>query len=91
MELVRSSTERLVVWQRTVPEAIRRLDSLDRTDYTDLFTADAPDASGRSAELWARAAFGGAPPLMRRLIPPVHRFILGLRLHVGRSADHLMG
>lgn len=91
MALVESRTEPTAVWQRHVSEPIRAVDTLARVDYADLFTARVTDGSRRSAEQWLRAAFGGAPGYLRVLVPIVHRFVLGLRLHRHRSPDHVIG
>src|SRR6266540_3679589 len=80
-----------VHWQRRVPDAIRRLDTLVDPDYVDLFTAAPTDASAKSPEEWARAIFQGAPAPLRLFIPLVHRWILGLRLGPRSSPDHILG
>lgn len=77
-----------VLEQRTIPESIRALSTIDRPDYVDLFTASVSDATAHSPEEWARAAVGGAPPAARFLVWQV---ILGLRLEPGPSPDHIAG
>jgi hypothetical protein len=80
-----------VRWQRHVPEAIRRLDTLVDPDYTDLFTAAPIHVTAKSPEGWARAIFDGAPAALRLLIPVVHRWLLGLRLGPRSSPAHILG
>ncbi|WP_187363957.1 hypothetical protein [Streptomyces piniterrae] len=58
-------------------------------DYIDLFTLTTQDASHRSPEQWARAAFDDVAGLRGQL---TWRVLLGLRLKGrGSSADHVAG
>jgi hypothetical protein len=77
-----------VFQQRSVPEAIRALGSLDRIDYVDLFVATTSTAMDVSPEQWARAAVEGASPAGRFL---AWRVICGLRLEPQPSPDHVGG
>src|SRR4051812_47227226 len=45
----------------------------------------------RSSEQWGRAAWEGAPAPLRWFILAGWRFVLGLRLGPGHSADHILG
>ena len=72
---------------RDVPESFRRLDTLTRPDYVDLFTTTAIGASRWSAEEWARAALEDTPT--GRSAPLLWRR-LGLRLGPA-SPDHVQG
>src|SRR5437867_4492984 len=56
-----------VLQQRNVPDAIRRLTTMDPPDYVDLFTVATDRAAERSPEGWARAAIEGAHPAARFL------------------------
>ena len=87
-----------VVGLTDIPDAIRRLATLSRPDYVDLFTittsgattsgATTSGVTDRSAEEWARVALEGTPagrsaPLLWRL--------LGLRLGPTPSPHHVQG
>ncbi|GIF64584.1 hypothetical protein Ais01nite_26190 [Asanoa ishikariensis] len=75
-----------VVRTHDIPAPARALSSLDTIDYADHFTL-ATDAEA-TAEQWARAMFGNVPSPGEILI---WRFILGLRLHQGRSPNTVAG
>ena len=80
-----------VRWQREVPEELSALDTLDRPDYTDWFTATAREAPPRPAEAWLRAMLDSSPGPLRRFIVVVQRSLLGLHLESRPSPDHLLG
>lgn len=86
-----SAIEPAVAWERGVPETIRSLDTLDRADYLDRFSAETADVPRRSAEEWVRDVLASAPVGLRTLIPLVHRYLLGLRLAPGGSPSNLFG
>ncbi|GAA2390443.1 hypothetical protein [Nonomuraea africana] len=66
-----------VFQQHDVPEAIRGLSAIADSDYVDVFTLVTSDASARTPEQWARAAFEDAAALQGQF---VWRVLLGLRL-----------
>ena len=70
-------------------EELRSLSSLDRTDYEEMFVAQAKDARRWSAERWARAAIEGAPAT--RLYGPYLWKALGLQMGPRPSHDHVNG
>lgn len=76
------------VGMRNIPEAVRRLDTMARPAYADLFTATTSRATDRSAEEWARAALEDSPS--GRSAPFLWR-LLGLRLGPTHSPDHVQG
>ena len=76
-----------LVQQRTIPNAIRALDTLP-SDYSDVFTATASEAAKTSPEQWARAALEGASPVGRFI---AWRVVLGLRLESQSSPDYVAG
>jgi hypothetical protein len=81
-------------WQRDVPDAIRALDTLERVDYGDLFTATAGEPVAITPERWARALHHGAPFRVRLILGAallVQRRILGLRLERGPAATNMLG
>jgi hypothetical protein len=79
-----------VAWQRPATEAIRGLGTLAGPDYTDVFTASPIEARARPPEEWTREILEGTPAL-RRLIPVLHRLVLGLRLGPLSSPDYILG
>lgn len=79
---------RSVIQEIDIDDATRSLSTLDRVDYTDLFTAAARVASGRSPEDLARALVDHAVGLSGQF---VWRVILGLRLASYRSLEHVAG
>jgi hypothetical protein len=80
-------SERTVVQQHDVPEAIRRASAMARPDYVDLFTVAASGAGEKSPEQWTRAVehtagLGGQF---------VWRVLCGLRLESRAAPDHVAG
>ena len=84
---VDNETVTTLIQQRTIPEAIRALDTLP-SDYVDVFTATASEAADTSPERWARVALEGASPTGRFL---AWRVLLGLRLEPQPSSDFVAG
>ncbi|MGW2207071.1 hypothetical protein [Streptomyces sp. NPDC001774] len=70
-----------------IPQAIRALSPTD-PDYIDVFTLTTNDASHRSPDQWARAAFEDVAGLKGQFI---WRVLLGLRLKRRASPDHVAG
>src|SRR5215212_8291976 len=62
-----------------------------RPDYADAFELPLSRPDDRAAEEWVRAGLEGAPALVRRLIPVVHRRVLRLRLGPATGTDHVLG
>lgn len=60
-----------------------------RSDYADRFVVEPVDQ--RSAEAWARGTLEQSPAALRWFIAFGWRYVLGLRLHRGASADHVAG
>jgi len=87
----RGAASTSVRWRRDVPEAIRRLDTLDRVNYADIVTATVGEASVTSPEKWMRTTLKGAPRGLLPLVPLIQRFVLGLRLESRPSPDNLLG
>jgi hypothetical protein len=79
----------MVVGLANMPETIRSLDTLDRTDYADLYTATTAGAKKRSPEQWARAAFEESPAAYRRA--SLAWGLLRLRLGPSFVPDHVHG
>lgn len=77
-----------VVEQRNVPGAVRSLSTLVKQDYVDLFTVTAGAAADGSPEQWARAGVDDAAGLAGQF---VWRVLLGLRLELRPSPDHVAG
>ena len=71
-----------------VPEAIRSLSTMARSDYVDLFTITTGEAAGGSPEQWARAAVEDAAGLAGQF---VWRVLVGLRLERRPSPDSVGG
>jgi hypothetical protein len=84
---VESDTVTTTVRQRTIPAAIRALDTLP-SDYADVFTATTSEAADTSPERWARVALEGASPAGRFI---AWRVLLGLRLEPRPSPDYVAG
>jgi hypothetical protein len=66
-------------------------DPLGRSDYASAFEVPREAADRWSAELWARAAFEGAPAALRTFVVSGWRYGLGFRLGPSSSADHILG
>lgn len=62
----------------------------ERYDYADSFEIEVPRTDSRSPEQMFRMALTQARWLAV-LVPPVHRYVLGLRLAPKSSPDHLLG
>ena len=80
-----------VRWQRDVPESLRALDTLERPDYVDLVTGMVSEAVVMTPEQWIRATLNGLPRSLLLLVPFIQRTILGLRLQLRPSPDHVLG
>lgn len=63
-----AATAPAVIRQRDIPETIRGLDILPRSDYADLFTASSAAPAERSPEDWGRAIFTEAPMRLQALL-----------------------
>jgi hypothetical protein len=79
-----------VRWQREVPEAIRSLGALANSDYADIVTATIGETSAEPEQL-IEAALKGVPRGLLAFVPIVQRVVLGLRLELRPSPDHLLG
>lgn len=86
VELVRSDPVPTVFQEQEIPKSIR-LNTFG-SDYVDVFTARAVDATGTSAEQWARAALEGASAVGQFV---AWRVVLGLRLKSGGGGDYVAG
>ena len=83
-----------VHWQRGAPAAIREHDTLERIDWSDVFTGTADGAVELSPQAWAAALGRDAPARIRltlRSAAWTQRNILGLRLQPRRSGHHVIG
>jgi len=80
-----------VRWQREIPEAIGSLDTLVANDYADIVTAAVGRTPGRTPEQWTRAMVKGVPRPLLLLVPLIQRVVLGLRLELRPSPDHILG
>ena len=80
-----------VRWHRSVPEAIRSLDTLACPDYTDIVTARVSETRSMTAEQWVRAMLKGVPRGLLMFVPLVQRVALGLRLELRPSPDYVLG
>jgi hypothetical protein len=79
------------VWGREVPEAIRSLALLADADYADIVTATIDETSSKTRDQLIHAALKGVPGGLLILIPFVQQGVLGLRLKLRPSPDHLLG
>jgi hypothetical protein len=59
-------------------------------DYADSFEIRLRPTDSRSPEQAFRTALDRAP-VIRMLVPPVHRYVLGMRLGPLSSSEHLLG
>jgi hypothetical protein len=66
-------------------------DPLGRSDYASAFEVSREAADRWSAELWARAAFEGAPAALRTFVVSGWRYGLGFRLGPMGSPAHVLG
>jgi hypothetical protein len=80
-----------VRWQREVPQAISSLDTFAAPDYADIVTAPVGETPSKTPEQWARATVKGVPRVLLVLVPLIQRAILGLRLELRSSPDHILG
>ena len=83
-----------VRWRRGAPRAIREHDTLDRVDWSDVFTGNAEGDVELSPQVWAAAMGRNAPARIRLtvwLAAWTQRNILGLRLQRHGSAQVLIG
>ena len=80
-----------VRWQRDVPESIRSLGALERSDYEDVVTSAMQQPPGMTPEQLVRATLKGLPRGLVRVLPLVQRALLGLRLELRPSPDHVLG
>ena len=76
-----------VLQRHDMPPSIRSLITVDRPDYTDVFVVSTGSEPDRSPEEWARAAVE-ATGLAGQFL---WRVVLGLRLKLGPSPDHVGG
>lgn len=79
-----------VRWRREVPGAISSLGALANADYADIVTATISETPADLEQL-INAALKGVPRGLLVLIPFVQRVLLGLRLELRPSPDHLLG
>jgi hypothetical protein len=80
-----------VRWRRDVPETIRALGALADADYVDIVTATADEIPSGTPEELARQALSAVPRSLLSFVPLVQRCLLGLRLELRPSPDHLLG
>lgn len=81
-----------VHWQRAVPDAIASLSALANPDYADIVTASVGgNVREKTPQEWAEAALGGVPRALLLVVPAIQRAVLGLRLQLRPSPDHLLG
>ena len=83
-----SSTVR---WHRNIPEAVRALDTMSAPDYTDIVTATVEEMPERTPEQWLQVSLKGVPRGLLMVVPFIQRAILGLRLQMRPSPDHVLG
>jgi hypothetical protein len=79
-----------VRWRREVPEAIRSLGALANADYADIVTAPINETPADPEQL-IHAALKGLPRGLLFVTPFVQRVVLGLRLKLRPSPDHILG
>jgi hypothetical protein len=84
------ATTSVVQFQREVPDAIRSLGALADADYADIVTATI-GVTPAAPEQVIHAALNGVPRGLLLLIPFVQRALLGFRLKLRPSPDHLLG
>jgi len=77
-------------WRREVPAPIRSLSALANPDYSDIVTATINETPAEPEQV-IHAALKGVPRGLLILIPFVQRAVLGLRLKLRPSPDHLLG
>jgi hypothetical protein len=64
---------------------------LAKADYADIVTATIDEGSSKTPDELIRAALKGVPRGLLVLMPLVQRGVLGLRLKLRPSPDHLLG
>jgi len=79
-----------VRWEREVPEDILAL-GLAQADYADLVSAPLPPGPARTPEQWMIDGLRVLPDALTRVIPWIHRGLLGLRVELAPSADRPLG
>jgi hypothetical protein len=80
-----------VRWSREVPDAISALGALADADYADIVTATLEEIPAGTTEQLIRATLKQVPRGLLLLTPFVQRVLLGLRLELRASPDHLLG
>jgi hypothetical protein len=78
-------------WRREVPNAICVLGALENANYSDIVTATVDEAPSRTPEQLIQAGLDGVPRGLLLFVPFVQRVVLGLRLKLRPSPDHLLG
>ena len=77
-----------VIQERTIPDAIRALSSMDRPDYIDVFTVTTNGAADATPEEWFRTALEDVAGRGGQFI---WRGVLGLRLKSRPSTERVAG
>jgi Protein of unknown function (DUF2867) len=88
------STPRTTAWRRPAPAALRALDTFDRTDYSDVFTATATRPVEMTPEQLARAVLQPESLGARAVVAvayAVQRTVLGMRLTAAGAPHGVMG
>jgi hypothetical protein len=80
-----------VHWHRNVPEAVRALDTMVAPDYCDIVTATVEELPQRTPEEWLLVSLKGVPRGLLMFVPLIQRLVLGLRLQMRPSPDHVLG
>ena len=80
-----------VRWQRDVPESIRSLGALEGTDYEDVVTSTIQEMPDMTPEQLVRATLKRLPRGLLLIVPLIQRLVLGLRLELRPSPDHVLG
>jgi len=70
---------------------MRSLGALTDADYADIVTATIDELPDREPEQLIHMVLEGMPRGLLLLVPLVQRVLLGLRLKLGPSPDHLLG
>jgi hypothetical protein len=79
-----------VRWRREVPETIRSLGALADSDYADIVTATV-DETPTDPDQAVQAVLKNLSRGLVLFVPFVQRVVLGLRLKLRPSPDHLLG
>ncbi|HEY4824091.1 MAG TPA: hypothetical protein VIH49_03500 [Solirubrobacteraceae bacterium] len=80
-----------VRWQRDVPESIRLLGALEGADYEDVVTSAMQELPDMTPEQLVRATLTRLPRGLLLVVPLIQRVVLGLRLELRPSPDHVLG